>query len=200
MAATIRLKLMGSKKRPFYRLVAADSRRARDGRFIETLGFYNPITQPAEVKVDETLIFKWFERGAVITTSAASLLRREGYLQKWELMKQGVTGDLLETRMEAIRSKQQARIERIDQAKKQSKSKKALAKAAADKEASKSEAAEAAKVEAAPAAEEVPAEGQAVEPTVDEAPAVEVSAAEAPAEEAMVESVEEDPLKESPGA
>jgi len=182
---------MGSKKRPFYRLVAADSRRARDGRFIETLGFYNPITQPAEVKVDETLIFKWFERGAVITTSAASLLRREGYLQKWELMKQGVTGDLLETRMEAIRSKQQARIERIDQAKKQSKSKKALAKAAADKEASKSEAAEAAKVEAAPAAEEVPAEAAPAEAPVEAAP--EAAAAEEAPKEAAAPA--EDPEK-----
>ena len=116
MAATIRLKRMGTKKRPFYRLIAADSRKPRDGRFIETLGYYNPITQPAEVKVDEALVFKWFERGAVITTTAASLLRREGYLQKWELMQQGVTGDLLETRVELIRSKQQARIERIEPA------------------------------------------------------------------------------------
>ena len=102
---------MGSKKRPFYRLIAADSRKPRDGRFIETLGFYNPISQPAEVKVDEALVFKWFERGAIITTTAASLLRREGYLQKWELMKQGVTGDLLETRMESIRNGQRSRME-----------------------------------------------------------------------------------------
>lgn len=154
---------MGSKKRPFYRLVAADSRKPRDGRFIETLGFYNPISQPAEIKVNEALVFKWFERGAVITTSAASLLRREGYLQKWELMKQGVTGDLLETRMESIRNRQRSRMEKREQAKKQIKSVKTIAKEAAAKEAAKAESAKSAESEesakaAEPAPEETPAE------------------------------------------
>ena len=54
MAVKLRLKRMGSKKRPFYRVVAADSRSPRDGRFIEQVGTYNPITEPAEVKVNET--------------------------------------------------------------------------------------------------------------------------------------------------
>ena len=152
---------MGSKKRPFYRFVAADSRKPRDGRFIEILGFYNPLTTPAEIKVDEELVFKWFERGAVISTSAASLLRREGYLQKWELMKQGVTGDLLETRLEAIRNQQRSRMEKREELRKQGKSAKAIAKEAADKEAAKAEATE--KAEAAEAGAKEKAEAAKTE-------------------------------------
>ncbi|MCZ6766790.1 MAG: 30S ribosomal protein S16 [bacterium] len=192
MAATIRLKRMGSKKRPFYRLIAADSRKPRDGRFIETLGFYNPISQPAEVKVNEALVFKWFERGAVITTSAASLLRREGYLQKWELMKQGVTGDLLETRMESIRNGQRRRMEKREQAKKQIKSAKTIAKEAAAKEAVKTEATESAEsAKSAKAAEPVSekAPAKAAELASEEAPA---KAAEPASEEAPAEAVPEE--------
>ncbi len=59
MSVKIRLKRMGSKKRPFYRLVAADSRKPRDGRFLETLGYYNPVSTPAEVRVDEENRFRW---------------------------------------------------------------------------------------------------------------------------------------------
>ena len=59
MAVKLRLKRMGSKKKPFYRIVAADSRSPRDGRFIEVVGTYNPIMEPAEVKIDEELANKW---------------------------------------------------------------------------------------------------------------------------------------------
>ena len=55
---------MGSKKRPFYRIVATDSRMPRDGRFIETLGYYNPIPDPPVIEIKEDLILKWFDRGA----------------------------------------------------------------------------------------------------------------------------------------
>ncbi len=64
MAVRIRLKRMGAKKRPFYRLVVADSRAARDGRFIDTLGYYNPITDPAEIKIDTEKAKSWLEKGA----------------------------------------------------------------------------------------------------------------------------------------
>lgn len=199
MAATIRLKRMGSKKRPFYRLIAADSRKPRDGRFIETLGFYNPISQPAEIKFNEALVFKWLERGAVITTSAASLLRREGYLQKWELMKQGVTGDLLETRMESIRNGQRSRMERREQAKKQIKSAKTIAKEAAAKEAAKTEATRPAEsAESTRPAE--PAPVKAAEPTPEKTPvkAAEPAPEEAPAE-AAPEEAEGEKTPEKPG-
>ena len=62
MSVKIRLKRMGSKKRPFYRIIATDSRNPRDGRFIETLGYYNPLLDPPDINVKEDLIFKWMKR------------------------------------------------------------------------------------------------------------------------------------------
>ena len=64
MAVKIRLKRMGAKKTPFYRIVVADSRSPRDGRQIETVGTYNPLTQPAELKIDEELALAWLAKGA----------------------------------------------------------------------------------------------------------------------------------------
>ena len=79
----IRLKRMGAKKRPFYRIVAADSRSPRDGRFIEVVGTYNPITEPAEVKVNEELALKWLQNGAIPTDTVRDLLRKQGVMEKF---------------------------------------------------------------------------------------------------------------------
>lgn len=87
MAVKLRLKRMGSRKRPFYRIVATDSRNPRDGRFIETLGYYDPMKDPPEVKVDEELVKKWLERGAQPSPKAESLLRRIGLVQRWNQAK-----------------------------------------------------------------------------------------------------------------
>ena len=67
MAVKLRLMRMGAKKKPFYRIVAADSRSPRDGRFIEVIGTYNPLVSPAETKVDEELAIKWLKNGATPT-------------------------------------------------------------------------------------------------------------------------------------
>jgi small subunit ribosomal protein S16 len=75
---------MGSHKRPSYRLVVADSRSPRDGRFIDLLGHYNPLTDPATIKVDEDKAKLWLSRGAQPTESAASILKREGILDRFE--------------------------------------------------------------------------------------------------------------------
>ena len=83
MAVRIRLKRMGAKKRPFYRLVVADSRAARDGRVIETLGYYNPIADPAEIKVDEEKALYWLQKGAQPSDTARSILRKSGVLDKF---------------------------------------------------------------------------------------------------------------------
>lgn len=64
MAVKIRMKRMGSNKKPFYRVIVADSRSPRDGRFIEELGFYNPLTEPAEIKINEERAIKWLKDGA----------------------------------------------------------------------------------------------------------------------------------------
>jgi len=77
MSVKIRLTRKGAKKRPFYRIVAADSEAPRDGRFLEVVGHYNPLTDPAQVTVDEEKLKKWVERGAKISETVRSLLRKK---------------------------------------------------------------------------------------------------------------------------
>ena len=86
MAVKLRLKRMGSKKKPFYRIVAADSRSPRDGRFIENVGTYNPITEPAEIKIDEEVAMKWLKDGAIPTDTMRDLLKKQGILVKFHQM------------------------------------------------------------------------------------------------------------------
>src|SRR5262245_55873330 len=78
MAVVIRLMRAGAKKRPFYRVVAADSRRQRDGRFLEILGYYNPISKPHELKLEKEAISAWIARGARPSEQVESLLRANG--------------------------------------------------------------------------------------------------------------------------
>lgn len=80
MAVRIRLKRMGAKKRPFYRVVVADARSPRDGRFIDTLGTYNPLTEPAEVRLDNDKVQLWLSRGAQPSDPVKRLLTRAGLL------------------------------------------------------------------------------------------------------------------------
>ncbi|TOZ07363.1 30S ribosomal protein S16 [Leuconostoc pseudomesenteroides] len=89
MAVKIRLKRMGAKKRPFYRVVIADSRSPRDGRFIETVGTYNPIAQPAEIKLDEDKILSWLGNGAQPSDTVRNLLSNAGILAKYNDSKAG---------------------------------------------------------------------------------------------------------------
>ena len=81
MAVKIRLKRMGAKQNPFYRIVAADSRYPRDGRFIENIGYYNPSTTPAEVNIDTELALKWLGNGAQPTETVRNLLSNAGVLK-----------------------------------------------------------------------------------------------------------------------
>ena len=83
MAVKLRLKRMGSKKRPFYRVVAADSRSPRDGRFIELVGTYNPIVEPAEIKINEEVALKWLNDGAIPTDTVRDLLSKQGIMKKF---------------------------------------------------------------------------------------------------------------------
>lgn len=84
MAVKIRLNRMGAKKRPFYRVVVADSRSPRDGRFIEIIGQYDPTQQPALVKIDEEKALAWMDKGAQPTDTVRSLLKQEGVMTKWD--------------------------------------------------------------------------------------------------------------------
>ncbi|HAF60264.1 MAG TPA: 30S ribosomal protein S16 [Clostridiales bacterium UBA9856] len=78
MAVKIRLKRMGAKKKPFYRLIVADSRAPRDGRFIEELGYYNPLKEPAEINIDEEKAQYWLSQGAQPTDTVKKLFDRVG--------------------------------------------------------------------------------------------------------------------------
>ena len=89
MAVRIRLQRHGRKKRPFYRLVAADARAQRDGVFLERLGHYNPLTDPADVVIDEEKALKWLRRGAQPSDTAKRLLSKSGILMKFEYEKLG---------------------------------------------------------------------------------------------------------------
>lgn len=84
MAVKLRLKRMGAKARPFYRIVAADSRSPRDGRFIETVGTYNPIQESNNVVIDEEKALKWLNNGAEPTDTVKSLLKAQGTWAKFK--------------------------------------------------------------------------------------------------------------------
>ena len=81
MAVKMRLRRMGAKKAPFYRIVVADSRSPRDGKFIEEIGYYNPLTEPVEVKVNEEKVSKWLSNGAQPTETVKRLLTNAGLIK-----------------------------------------------------------------------------------------------------------------------
>lgn len=85
MSVKIRMKRLGTKKTPFYRIIVADSRRARNGRFIEELGYYNPITEPKTVKIDNERVHNWLDNGARPTPSVDKLFKTNGVYEKTEV-------------------------------------------------------------------------------------------------------------------
>lgn len=82
MAVKIRLKRMGSKKKPFYRIVVADSRAPRDGKFIEEIGYYNPLTEEKEIKVDKEKVNTWIKNGAKPTDTVNRLFKNNNIYEK----------------------------------------------------------------------------------------------------------------------
>ena len=89
MAVKIRLKRMGAKKAPFYRIIVADSRSPRDGRFIATLGTYNPLKTPAEITVKEEETLDWLSKGAQPTDTVRNILSKAGVMEIYHNMRQG---------------------------------------------------------------------------------------------------------------
>jgi len=83
MAVKLRLTRMGSKKRPVYRIVATDSRTKRDGEYIELIGTYNPLTNPASVKINEEVALKWLGNGAIPSDTVRNLLKEAGVMKKF---------------------------------------------------------------------------------------------------------------------
>jgi small subunit ribosomal protein S16 len=89
VAVTIRLRRVGTRNAPYYRLVATDSRNARDGRFIEVLGYYHPLEQPGKIILEGDKIISWLEKGAETSDTVNSLLKETGLLDKWTRKKKG---------------------------------------------------------------------------------------------------------------
>ena len=81
MAVKIRLKRMGAKKAPFYRVIVADERSPRDGKFIDEIGYYNPLTEPAEIKINAEKAEKWLNDGAQPTETVKSILKKSGIVK-----------------------------------------------------------------------------------------------------------------------
>lgn len=104
----IRLTRMGAKKRPFYRIVAIDSSKARNGKFVEVLGWYNPIDKPGKVKIDEEKIYDRLKQGAELSDTVASIFKQVGVSKKYEMMQKGE--DVSEIKLsETIKEKQKKR-------------------------------------------------------------------------------------------
>jgi small subunit ribosomal protein S16 len=83
MATKIRLTRMGRKKRPFYRIVVMDSKSRRDGAPIENIGYYNPIVEPADIRIDEEKALDWLQKGAIPTDTVKSILKKVGVMNKF---------------------------------------------------------------------------------------------------------------------
>jgi small subunit ribosomal protein S16 len=96
VAVIIRLRRMGTRNRPYYRLVATDSRNARDGRFIEVLGYYHPLEKPGKIILEEDKIVSWLEKGAETSDTVNSLLKETGLLEKWARKKKGEDVSVME--------------------------------------------------------------------------------------------------------
>src|ERR1700726_4099321 len=97
MTVKIRLKRMGMKKTPSYRVVVADSRSPRDGRIIENIGWYNPLVEPSAIHIDEEKALGWLKNGAQPTDSVTSLLKRAGILDRFQETKKAAAAAPTET-------------------------------------------------------------------------------------------------------
>lgn len=100
MAVKLRLRRMGKKKQPVYKLVAADSRSPRDGKFLEAVGFYNPLTKPHTLELKEDRILYWLNVGAQPTDTVKSLLRQKGITLKRELATKGLDEEKIKSELE----------------------------------------------------------------------------------------------------
>ena len=100
----IRLRRIGAKGQPSYRIIAADKESPRDGRFLEILGFYNPRTQPATIQLKEDRIYEWMNQGAQPSESVEQVLRSAGFFERYERLKKGESVETLLAEAQAART------------------------------------------------------------------------------------------------
>ncbi len=110
MAVKLRLSRMGRKKRPFYRIVAIDSRKRRDGAYIEKVGYYDPLTRPATLEIDHDLALKWLNVGATPSDTVRSLFRRDGVMLRWDMSKRDYDQVAIEEAVKAHREKKLSKL------------------------------------------------------------------------------------------
>jgi small subunit ribosomal protein S16 len=110
VAVKLRLTRLGRKKRPFYRIVAIDSRKRRDGSYIEKVGHYDPITQPANLLIDHDVALKWLNYGAVVSDTVRSLFKRDGVLLRWDMSKRDYEQVKIEEAVTAHREIRMAKL------------------------------------------------------------------------------------------
>ncbi len=110
----IRIQRAGKTNRPFYRIVAAHSTRKRDGDFIERLGTYNSLTQPAGYDLNETKIIRWLKKGAQPTETVKSILRKHGILHKFRMMMRNLPEDKIQTEMDNWKMRQSEKAKALE--------------------------------------------------------------------------------------
>lgn len=186
MSVRLRLRRMGKKKQPFYRIVAMDSRKTRDGRYLENLGTYNPIKNPAELSVKEDRALYWLGQGAIPSFTVRSFFKKKGILHKWHLMKKGADVAVIEDEMKKWSVLQEERLKRLEaltDQRKRSEKKEQKAESKAEKEEAVVETVESPEVvtkkKVKAAAEKVAPE----EALIEEAPTEETSTKESAKEE-----------------
>lgn len=191
----LRLRRVGRKKQPSFRIVAAEKEAPRDGRFLEVLGFYNPRTEPETITLEEEKIYNWLKNGAQPSDAVARIFNTSGLMERYERFKAGEDVAKLVEESEAWQTSQNVSGKTRRPAPESSKKKAEEAPAAEEKAAEESAPAEEAPVAEAPAAEEPAAEETPVEEeaAAEEEPEAEekAEAEEAPAEEAEEEKKEE---------
>ncbi len=114
MAVRLRLRRVGKKKMPIYHIVAADSRAARNGKFLEIVGRYEPLQHPAAVTATEERVFYWLKVGALPTDTVRSLLQRSGLWMKWSMTKKGKDPAFIATEMEKWKMAEAEKLQRAD--------------------------------------------------------------------------------------
>ncbi len=172
MSVKLRLTRMGRKKLPYYRIVAIDSRKRRDGEYLDKIGHYNPVSDPVEIVIDKEKAISWLEKGAIPSDTVKSFMSRKGILLEWDLKKQGLDADAIEKELAKWRQQQEDRTKRKE-------AMVAMKQREVENEAAKKEAEEKAQAEADAAAA-----------------AAEAAAEEAPAEEPEADAESEDKVEE----
>ena len=118
MAVKLRLRRLGKKKQPIYKIVAADSRSPRDGKFIEAIGLYNPLTKPASLDINEDRALYWLNNGAQPTDTVRSLLSQKGIMLERHLRKKGVAEEKIKEELEKFQKLREAKLSTVKTKKK----------------------------------------------------------------------------------